>query len=125
MRENRRKIWGLVPRWEEKILKWGLCLLICCSSVYVSQAQTEPRVNLELVNVSLVKAIEELRVQTKYNFLFNSDELRNFNSVTIQLKNVQLRQALDSLLSPRGLEYVIEKETVIIKKKLSRQQCFP
>ena len=67
MRENRRKIWGLVPRWEEKILKWGLCLLICCSSVYVSQAQTEPRVNLELVNVSLVKAIEELRVQTKYN----------------------------------------------------------
>ena len=92
MRENQRKLWGLVPRWEERLLKWGLCLLICCSSVYVSRAQTDPRVNLDLKNVTLIKVIEELRVQTKYNFLFNSEELRDFNSVTLKLKNVPLRQ---------------------------------
>ncbi len=121
MRENQRKLWGLVPRWEERLLKWGLCLLICCSSVYVSRAQTDPRVNLDLKNVTLIKVIEELRVQTKYNFLFNSEELRDFNSVTLKLKNVPLRQALDSLLSPRGLGYTIEKETVVIRKQEVKQ----
>ena len=77
--------------------------------------------NLDLKNVTLIKVIEELRVQTKYNFLFNSEELRDFNSVTLKLKNVPLRQALDSLLSPRGLGYTIEKETVVIRKQEVKQ----
>lgn len=99
----------------------GFCLLICCSYVYVSKAQVTPKVNLNVQNISLIKIIEELRVQTAYNFLFNSEELRDFNSVNVTLKNVSLRQALDSLLLPRGLEYTIEKNTIIIKKYLGRK----
>lgn len=106
--------WSLFP--VRRVLKWGFCLLICCSYVYVSKAQVTPKVNLNVQNISLIKIIEELRVQTAYNFLFNSEELRDFNSVNVTLKNVSLRQALDSLLLPRGLEYTIEKNTIIIKK---------
>ncbi len=121
MRENQQKNGGLLLRWGKKLLRYGLCLLIGCSSFYVSKAQTEHRVNLNLTNASLVKAIEELRVQTRYNFLFNSDELRSLNTVTLKLKNVPLRQALDTLLSPRGLNYTLEKETVVIKKKAPQE----
>ena len=73
--------WSLFP--VRRVLKWGFCLLICCSYVYVSKAQVTPKVNLNVQNISLIKIIEELRVQTAYNFLFNSEELRDFNSVNV------------------------------------------
>ncbi|OKZ44472.1 MAG: hypothetical protein BHV68_02145 [Bacteroidales bacterium 43_8] len=84
------------------------------------QAQTDGviKVSLEVQNVSLIKIIENLRVQTHYNFLFNSSELSGYAGITIKLQSVPLKQALDSLLigNKTGLTYSMEGKTVIIKK---------
>lgn len=112
MKENPRKMRGVLPRWEKQML----CLLLCCFSMYVSMAQNPPTVSLRCQGETLSKVIEELRKQTHYDFLFNSNELRHVGSVSADLKNVTLEEALKVLLEDKGLTYSIEREVVAIRK---------
>lgn len=84
-----------------------------------AQDQNMPRVSLDVKNETLIRVIENLREQTRYNFMFNSGELRDITGITLRLENILLCQALDSLLDKvnRGLIYTIEGKTVIIRKQ--------
>ncbi len=120
MREIRQKLLGNFPR-GGKMSRWGIYLLfVCFLGITNIQAQTEGavKVNLDVQNTSLIKIIESLRMQTRYNFLFNSDELSGYTGITVKMQSVTLKQVLDSLLVGRktGLEYSIEEKTVIIKR---------
>lgn len=122
MKKNPRKTRGILPRWGMQIERWVLCLLLCISSMYASMAQSSLTVNLNCKDESLVKIIEELQKQTKFNFLFNSNELRNINSISVNLKNVSLPKALEMLLADKGLTYTIDKGTVIIRKQQQKEE---
>ena len=109
-------------------LKWWLCLLLggMLNLPATAQQKTAPRVNLKVEKTSLIRAIEALRSQMRYNFLFNSKDLQPYTDISVHLQSVTLQQALDSLLTGRktGLEYTIEGETVVIRKKQTQeQQC--
>ena len=109
-------------------LKWWLCLLLggMLNLPATAQQKTAPRVNLKVEKTSLIRAIEALRSQTRYNFLFNSKDLQPYTDISVHLQSVTLQQVLDSLLIGRktGLEYTIEGETVVIRKKQTQeQQC--
>ncbi|MFR5660629.1 MAG: carboxypeptidase-like regulatory domain-containing protein, partial [Butyricimonas faecihominis] len=101
-------------------MKGYLGILVGCllSLPVCAQRNDSPRVNLDVKNTSLIEIIEELRTQTRYNFLFNSDELRPFTGISIRLQAVSLKQTLDSLLIGRktGLTYTLEDKTVVIRK---------
>ena len=101
------------------MLRWCLCLFVCCSSVAVVRAQADatPRVSLDVKEAALVSVIENLRGQTGYNFLFNASDLQNARPVTLRLRDVTLRVALDSILPSRDLVYTIDGKSVVIKKK--------
>ena len=108
MKKNHlRQISGLGQR----TLKWGLGLLLggLLSFPALAQKESTPRVALNVEKASLIRVIEELRSQTRYNFLFNSRELEPYTGITLRLKSVTLQQALDSLLLGRhtGLGYTI------------------
>lgn len=120
MRKNRQKFLRDSLGTGRKIFKWSVCLLsVCFFEITTLQAQTDgtPKVNIDVQNTSLIKIIENLRVQTRYNFLFNSDELSRYTGITVKFQNITLKQVLDSLLTGRktGLEYTIEEKTVVIK----------
>ena len=116
MKKNTRTR-GILPHLGKRLGRWALCLSLCCFSVYVSMAQSAPTVTLNCQGETLVKAIEELRQQTHYNFLFNSDELRGYNTGSVSLENVSLAGALDKLLAGKGLTYSIDKHNVVIRKQ--------
>lgn len=120
MRKIRQKLLGNFPA-SGKLFKWSVYLLfVCFLGTMNLQAQTDTtvKVNLDVQNASLIKIIESLRVQTRYNYLFNSNELSGYIGITVKLQSVTLKQALDSLLLGRetGLEYSIEEKTVIIRR---------
>ena len=121
MKKTIQKREPFVLRWGKCIGRWAVCLLVCCLSVYVSAAQVAPMVSVECRNETLVKVIESLREQTKYNFLFNSDELAHVGAVSVDLKNVSLRQALDAILVDKGLVYSVENGTVVIQERQEEQ----
>ena len=82
-------------------LKWWLCLLLggMLNLPATAQQKTAPRVNLKVEKTSLIRAIEALRSQTRYNFLFNSKDLQPYTDISVHLQSVTLQQALDSLLT--------------------------
>ena len=82
-----------------------------------AQSVEQPKVSLNVERATLVSVIESLREQTSYNFLFNAADLQGAELVTVRLRNVELRTALDSLLPSRGLTYTMEGRTVVIKKE--------
>ena len=108
------------------VLKWWLCLLLggMLNLPATAQQKTAPRVNLKVEKTSLIRAIEALRSQTRYNFLFNSKDLQPYTDISVHLQSVTLQQALDSLLIGRktGLGYTIDGETVVIRKKQIQEQ---
>lgn len=120
MKDNRQKFIREIFRFCPGVIKRYLGILVgCLLSLSVSAQQSgSPRVNLDVKNTSLIKIIEDLRTQTRYNFLFNSDELRSFTGISIRLQSVSLKQALDTLLTGRktGLTYTLEDKTVVIRK---------
>ena len=117
--KNRTKTKESIFQWNRRVLRWCLCLFVCCSSVAVVRAQADatPRVSLDVKEAALVSVIENLRGQTGYNFLFNASDLQNARPVTLRLRNVTLRVALDSILPSRDLVYTIDGKSVVIKKK--------
>lgn len=124
MREIRQRLLRNFPG-IGKLSKWSVYLLfVCFLGTMNLQAQTDAtvKVNLDVQNTSLIKIIESLRVQTRYNFLFNSDELSGYTGITVKMQSVTLKQALDSLLIGRktGLEYSIEEKTVVIKRSAKK-----
>ena len=88
-----------------------------------AQDQNMPRVSLDVNNGRLIQVIEILRGMTRYNFMFNSDELRDVSGITLHLENVSLSEALDKLLKEdgRGFTYTIQGRTVVIRKESQQQ----
>src|SRR5690606_33072563 len=55
--------------------------------------------------------------KTGVDFLFNDKVLANAKPVTVNMKNVSLREALEACLSGQPFEFVIDESTVLIKRK--------
>ncbi|MFR4044836.1 MAG: carboxypeptidase-like regulatory domain-containing protein [Odoribacter splanchnicus] len=78
-----------------------------------------PKITFNFQRAPFFKVIENIRQQIPYEFVFNSEDVRSLNNITLSLKEVTLQQALDALLEGSGMEYVIEQKTVVIKKKVN------
>jgi hypothetical protein len=83
------------------------------------------RITLQKKNITLQRVFKEIRKQTKYDFLYNTELLKGAKSVNVDFRNSRLEQALDSLLSTRSLDYKIEDRVVMITPKETFIQIKP
>lgn len=74
-------------------------------------------VSLDLKNVRLSDAVNEVRKQTDMNFFYSVDDLNKFPNVTLHVSGKPLAEVLDRLLAGTNMQFTIEKNTVVIKKK--------
>ncbi|HVW62227.1 MAG TPA: SusC/RagA family TonB-linked outer membrane protein [Puia sp.] len=83
----------------------------------VKAQDTEKLVSLHLKNVRLSDAVKEVRKQTDMNFFYSVDDLNKYPNVTIDVSGKRLVEVLDILLGGTDMQYSIEKNTVVIKRK--------
>ncbi|HTN19556.1 MAG TPA: TonB-dependent receptor [Pelobium sp.] len=74
------------------------------------------KITLEVKKASLKQVLNQIQVQTDYDFIYNSSHIRNL-SVDYHVKGKELNKVLQDILSPKGLMYFIENNTVLITKK--------
>ncbi|WP_303179451.1 TonB-dependent receptor [uncultured Butyricimonas sp.] len=123
MQKNRRKWFGTSPNRKFILLLQTIFLiggLLCGGNTRV-WGQAVPKVSLDLKHATFVKVIESLRQQTGYEFVFNAPDVEHVKDVSLSLKDVSLRTAMDSLLQGKGLAYSITGQTVVIKKQAKTQ----
>ncbi|WP_461787624.1 TonB-dependent receptor [Pedobacter sp.] len=82
-----------------------------------SFAQT---ITLNKTNSSIDKLIKEVRQQSGYDFFYNLDLIKQAKPVSINVKNVSLKEALDKIFENQPLTYLItvSEKAVVVKEKL-------
>jgi TonB-linked SusC/RagA family outer membrane protein len=79
-------------------------------------------VSLSLNNAHLEKAFTEIKKQTGYSFVYTRAQLKNTLPVSCDLKNVELKEALDRCFRDQPLTYVVEGHYVVVQSKPAAAQ---
>ena len=74
------------------------------------------KVSLSVSNADLAEVLLQIQQQTNLDFLYNSKELAHVGKIDLHVKNTSLQKVLDACLTPRGLLYLVDNKTVLIKK---------
>ncbi|WP_316793013.1 SusC/RagA family TonB-linked outer membrane protein [Pedobacter frigoris] len=93
-------------------------VILIASLMQVSAATFGQRVTLKEKDTPLERVIEKLRKQTGYDFLIMDYKLiTDAKKVNLDVKNVSLEEALESIFENQKLSYTIKDKSVAIKEK--------
>ena len=92
-------------------------LIILLALMQVSAASLAQKVTLKAKNASLSSIFRQVRQQTGYDFAYGTQDLNAAKSVTIDIKNVDLKDALDLIFDGQPLDYTIEDKSVVVSAK--------
>lgn len=101
--------------WDAIVLRVALI----CSTLFVSLDSIAQN---QLVNISVNQAdvgevFSAIKSQTNLNFMYNVDQLKEINPVTLKVKNVTVDSALHLLFSGTPFIFTYNKNTIVITKK--------
>lgn len=89
-------------------------ILLFATVLQVSAKSEAQTITLSGSNISLVKALTEIKNQSKYAFFWSDRLISTAPPVNVQFKNYSLKQALDEVLKNMPLSYKIEDKFVYI-----------
>lgn len=95
-------------------LTFFLTMFLC---LHVHASVVAQRFSLLVTEKPIREVLLEIKSKTGVDFLFNDKVLANAKPVTVNMKNVSLREALEACLSGQPFEFVIDESTVLIKRK--------
>ncbi len=99
-------------------------ILLFFAAMHVS-ANGIAQITISESQISLQKVFKKMHRQSGYDFLYNSELVRQNGKVSIDVRNVSLEEALDKCLSGKSLTYRIVERTVVIKQKLQVEKEQP
>lgn len=89
-------------------------LMVAC--MHVSARSLSQKVTVSFKNAPLHEVIREIGSQAGVNLIFNMQQLRTAASVTVDLKNVTLNEALTAVLRNQNFVFELQDGVVAIKK---------
>ena len=94
-----------------------LCMLsLFCASAKTGYSQTT-EISLNLRDVTVPEALEEIKKQSEYSFWYKNDEIDLKRKVSVEITNSDIHQVLHAVLDRQGLSYTIEDKHIVIFKK--------
>ena len=92
-------------------------VLLTAAFLQVSASGTAQNVTWTGKEVPLEKVFSVIKKQTNYFFFYRNDDLAKAKTVTAELRNVPLEQALEAIFKNQPLTYSIEGNTVVVSEK--------
>lgn len=92
-------------------------LLILSTLMTVSATTIAQKVTLNTKNAKLETVLKEIKKQTGYDFVADQTLLENAKTVTLQLNNATIDQALEQTFQNQPLTYTLGDKVVTIKEK--------
>lgn len=111
---NRGKPFNWLPTKTLLIMKL-IIVLMTTFLIQASAAGYAQKVTLNETGASLGNIINKIRLQTGYDFVFNFKEVENAKKVNINLRNVELEEALKVLFRDQNLTYSIKDKFIVIE----------
>ncbi len=91
--------------------------LLIVGSLQVSATGFSQNVTLSVKNEPIEAVFTKIRQQTGYLFFYNVEWLKMTRNLTVELRNVPLREALDKCFEGQPLTYSIVDKTIVLQQK--------
>ncbi len=89
-----------------------MTLFMCCLGGVAGQ-----KVTIVKKNVTLEKVFKQIEKQTGYYFVYRDEWLKNSKKISVDIKNVELKQALEICFKNQPLAFSIVDKLIVIKQK--------
>jgi hypothetical protein len=104
--------------WFKIMLIMRLITVILIASFLQAGASTYGQeITINRKNASLESLLKEIRIQSRYDFFFDGKIIPKNKWFDINVKKVDIREALKNVLAGSTLSYTIEGKIVTIKKQ--------
>lgn len=101
------------------IMRINLIIIIMTGFLLqVSASSFAQKVSLNEKNTSFESIINKIQAQTGYDFIGNTILIKNARPVSIQAKNISLKEALELCFANQSLTYTLQDKIVIIKERM-------
>ena len=92
-------------------------ILLTVAALHVAAKGTSQTITFSGREVSIEKVFKEIRQQTGYVVFFDYSALESAGPITVEAKNIPLKDFLDQVLRGQFLGYYIKKKTIFITKR--------
>lgn len=100
--------------WLLAISVWGIPGQATAADAF---QQRRERISVSFRNASLTEVIRQIKQQTGYYILYNSDVVQGVNGISFSKANAPVREVLDEALRGTRLEYSIDDDTIVIRPR--------
>ncbi len=100
-------------------------LLIFIASVQISAKSYSQKISLNVKNATLNIVLKEIREQSGYQLVYNTDYISDTKPVTANFSNVSIEESLKYVLHNQPLRYTIRERTIVISPistEINKQQ---
>ena len=101
-----------------------LSVVLCMLSLFCASAKTGysqvAEISLNLHNVTISEALEEIKHQSEYSLWYKNDEINLNEKISVKADRQSINQILHGILDKQGLSYTIDDKHIIIYKKNER-----
>lgn len=101
--------------------RWGIMVFMLLGLPFAASAQSQ-KVTIDVKGVDVQVVFKQIKEQTKLNFVYNADQLREMKSVTLNVKDVTVDSALSKLFAGTPFEYKFEMLSIVIKRKVVKPE---
>jgi len=92
-------------------------LLLLVGILQVSASALAQKVTLHVRNAQLLDVLQQIRVQTGYDFAYTGKDLGATKPVTIDVKNDELADVLQRVFDGQPLDYAINNKAIVVSVK--------
>lgn len=93
-----------------------LFVMITCLQVLAASVNAQS-ITLKVKDAPVKAVFEQIKKQSGYMFFYKNRNIKTGQNITIELKAVPLREALDRIIKDQPFDYEIVDSTIVIKEK--------
>ncbi|WP_316813091.1 TonB-dependent receptor [Pedobacter heparinus] len=93
-----------------------IVILLTTAIMQLSASSFAQRITLNKVNAPLSEIVNEIRIQSGYDFLYNNTVLKASNPVTISVRDASIEKVLAICFDNQPLTYTISDNFIVIKR---------
>ena len=100
----------------------SLLMLLFCMNLSAGIYAQEAKFSVAVENSNIREIIRIIKQQSDYTFVYNVEELDHIGSITMNVKDSDVRTILDACLKNSGYTYSILDKVIVIRKAEPQQQ---
>jgi TonB-linked SusC/RagA family outer membrane protein len=100
------------------IMKLTTILMIACC-LHVSATGYSQKITLSEKNAPLTKVLQQIRKQSGFQLLYDSELLKKSALITVDLINTPIAVVLDKIFSNQPFTYSIDDKTILVKERIT------